>query len=221
MSIPGDARPRLADLLAVVSHDLREPTSTILLWEQLLRDRIEDLEVRRQALDAIRESAIQQSELIGTLADVSLVMRGEIELARERIALDTVLAAAIETQATRASERRVAMVADYKEPLGHVDGDKERLQRAFTTLINNAVRCSPRDARIAISARRKRGSIVTAIGCYVLGDKRHARPVPALELGVFVAGELIALHAGTLEVQRTGHAGVPTFLISLPIAAQR
>lgn len=50
-----------------VAHQLRDPLSTIMLWEQLLRIS-DDPTTRARGLDAIRDSAQAQEKVIDRLA---------------------------------------------------------------------------------------------------------------------------------------------------------
>jgi K+-sensing histidine kinase KdpD len=209
-------------LLAAVSHDLRAPMSTILLWERVLRDRIDEVETRQRALDAIRESATTQSNLIAELVDAASVVNGTIELSRDSVALESVLATALEPQVAPARAKGVSFVSDYQPPLGHVHADPARLRQAFAKVIETAVRISPHGTTILISARRRRTSIVVTIGDSELdAHSRTLEPIAALELGLVVASELVALHAGTFEAMRPHAGNVPTYSISLPIVARR
>ena len=59
-------RRRRVDI-AKLAHQLRDPLSTIMLWEQLMRV-TDDPEVRARGLDAIRDCAQAQAEVIDELA---------------------------------------------------------------------------------------------------------------------------------------------------------
>jgi signal transduction histidine kinase len=52
--------------VAELAHELRESLSTIMLWEQILR-LSDDPALRQQAVDAIRDSAIEQAKVIDAL----------------------------------------------------------------------------------------------------------------------------------------------------------
>ncbi len=54
--------------LADVAHDLRHPLSTILLWEQIARH-TDCAATRAMALDAIRQAALDQAEIIDRLVE--------------------------------------------------------------------------------------------------------------------------------------------------------
>src|SRR5262249_1029867 len=156
------------------------PLSTILLWERVLRERIDEIELRQLALDAIRESATAQSQVI---ADLAAVVGGTIKPVRDRIALEPVLTTAIEAQLASARAKPISPAADDQPRLGQVHADYVRLGQAFAKVIESAVRISPTGATIKIAARRKRSSIVVTIGQHEPAAKpKLAEPV-ALELG--------------------------------------
>jgi signal transduction histidine kinase len=60
--------------VAQLTHDLRDPLSTILMWEQVLR-LTEDPAMRERALDAIRDSARAQAAIIDELLAHSRLAR--------------------------------------------------------------------------------------------------------------------------------------------------
>jgi signal transduction histidine kinase len=209
-------------LLAAVSHDLRAPMSTILLWERVLRDRFQEVNVRNRALDAIRESATAQSDLISDLVEVSSVLSGAAELQCERIALESVLTTAVELHMGTAANKRVDVVRDYRPPLGHVSADRSRLRHALAKIVESAVRITPSGETLTIAARRKQSSLVIAIG-NVANERRSAphEQIGALELGLVLANEVLAMHGGGLHATRPRRGGAATFWVRLPLADRR
>ncbi|HEY5928212.1 MAG TPA: histidine kinase dimerization/phospho-acceptor domain-containing protein [Kofleriaceae bacterium] len=197
--------------LSAVSHDLRGPISTILLWERILRDRSDESDARKRALDAIRESATTQSSLLAELVEIASVVAGVVGLANNRVPIESVLAGAIEATATA---KRAAFTIDLEPPLGYARGDAARLHQALVKVIETAARIAPAGSAVPISARRIRSQTVIWVGKPVPG--RRPERVNELELGLVLAGELIALHGGTLEALRHAPGQVPTFSISLP-----
>ncbi len=64
--------------ISKLAHQLRDPLSTIMLWEQLMRA-TDDPEVRARGLDAIRDCAQAQAQVIDELA---LAVRGASRASR-------------------------------------------------------------------------------------------------------------------------------------------
>lgn len=207
-------------ILAAVSHDLRAPIGTILLWERVLRDRFEDENVRERALDAIRESAIAQSELIATLADVAAVIDGTKTLQLERIALESVVTTAIELKVETARRKQITLVPDYRPPLGHVDADRERLRHLIAGVIDRIVHAAPPGRTLTICARRKQRGVLLAIGDLEQAPSTH-EDVVVRELELVLANEVLALHGGVLHITRPVGGGTPTIWIQLPLSRRR
>jgi K+-sensing histidine kinase KdpD len=197
--------------LSAVSHELRGPISTILLWERILRNPAEQVDARERALDAIRESATMQSNMIAELVDVSSVIGGATDLHCTRVDIESLLCGVIEVT-SRA--RPTAFTTDLRPPLGCLRADAERLRQALAKVIDTAARVAPSESAVPIAARRERGHTVIWIG----QRPRSRRPdrILRLELGLVLASELIALHGGALEAMRYARGHVPTFSISLP-----
>jgi signal transduction histidine kinase len=60
-------RPRTRVDFSKLAHELRDPLSTIMLWEQLMR-LSDDPEVHARGLDAIRACAEAQAQVIDAMA---------------------------------------------------------------------------------------------------------------------------------------------------------
>lgn len=206
-------------LLMAVSHDLRAPLSTILLWERILRERVEDAQVREQALDAIRESTKAQSDLIGDLVDVFRVISGAVALEPVSVSLDSLLAAAIEEELDAARAKGVELEPAYVAPLGHVRADQRRLRHALRKVIETAVKVTPGGQTLNISAARVRDTHTVSIN---QNDARRTPAAPpsvaAMQMQLLVASELLTLHGGALDVISPRDGGATVFEISLPAA---
>jgi K+-sensing histidine kinase KdpD len=199
--------------LSAVSHDLRGPISTILLWERILRHPYDPGDARERALDAIRESATVQSKLIAELVDVSSVIANASGLRCDRVDVESLLTGALEAVANAC---RTSFTTDLKPPLGYVRADARRLRQAIAKVIDGAARIAPAGSPVPIAAWRERSRTLIWVGERLVG--RPPVRVAELELGLVLANELIALHGGTLEAMRYARGQVPTFAISLPTA---
>jgi K+-sensing histidine kinase KdpD len=198
-----------AQAVAALSHDLRGPISTVLLWERILRDRPDEVNVRARALDAIRECATLQSSLIAELVDIAAVATNEVW--RTRVLVESVVTRAIEVT-TRTSQ--TAFTTDLQSPLGYVHANAERLQQALAKVIDSAARVAGGESPVAVAARRVRRHVEIVVGRPISG--RRPERITKLELGIVLASELITLHGGTLQAMRYADGQPPTFSISLP-----
>ena len=215
--------------LAVIAHELRAPMTSILLWEQVLRDPALAPETRTSALDAIRESAAGQAMLVTDLLDVSRAINGKLRIDLRPTAVARVLAMAIEDARPHAIARHVELVADLAAELGHVLGDSHRLRQVFDNLLSNAIKCTehgrisvrawPSDEWITIVVSDTGRGIAAGFLPHVFEPFRQAdnsEPGGGLGLGLGIAYQVVALHGGTLTASSEGLGRGAQFTVSLP-----
>jgi len=141
-------------LLAVVSHDLREPLNTAALSLRLIEQTggPETSQVRR-AFAAARRAGEQARRLIDDLLDVSQIEAGELSVDRRPLDPARLVAEATESFVAEAEERGLYLEIDVAEDLPTLLGDRYRLIQVFSNLLRNALKVTPRGGRIDVSAR--------------------------------------------------------------------
>ena len=143
---------RLKDqFLAAVSHELRAPLTTMVLWEGILHDDTVDAALRAKALDAIQQSALVQSRVVGDLLDVSRAIAGKLHVDLRPVEIEPLLQAALDAIAPTALEKQIVL-----ERRGALDGD---------ALLGDAVRLR----QVLVNLLGERGEVHRA------GRPGHAR----------------------------------------------
>ncbi len=134
-----------------VSHDLRDPLSSISGLARLAGERLAEgqLDFVRAALPAIAEQADTSTRLVATLLELARV--GEAEVRRQRT---DPAAIAREVIGQIAASSKTPLPAIEVRQLPEVDADPELLRPVFVNLIGNAIKFSAAspDARIVIGA---------------------------------------------------------------------
>lgn len=148
-----DALRAREEVVAVVSHDLRNPLGTVMGAAEL----IEDLDlprekVRRQAR-AIRGAGERMHRLIQDLLDVARIEAGGLSVDPDRVRLDALVSETLEIFEPQAIEHGVELRARVEHPLPAVLGDEDRLAQVFSNLLGNALRFTPEGGTIEIRAR--------------------------------------------------------------------
>jgi signal transduction histidine kinase len=202
-------------VLSAVSHDLRAPLGTILLWERVLRERFTDPTIRVQALDAIRESATSQTNLIAELVDAFRVLAGSLALEVCTVQLGKVLASAIGAADEAARPRGVAVRSACEPDLGQVRADTRRLRYVLTKVIEMTVGLSARGETVTVAAEHVGDSVIVVVGAE-RADRRTANASPALDF--VIASELLALQGGQLEPLAI-NSGASGFAMQIPLIA--
>ena len=226
---------RKTEFLATLAHELRNPlaplSATLALLE--LKDNIDAAELRRLH-DVMRRQVRHMAGLIDELMEVSRVTRGKIDLARARVALDTVLRDAIEQgrPLITAARHRLTMSVG-PEPLV-VDGDTKRLVQIVSNLLNNAAKYTPPGGNIELRLRREASDAVLevqddgvgmspemlqrAFDMFAQADSTKARAQGGLGIGLTLVRKLVELHGGRVDATSPGLGQGSTFTVTLPLA---
>ncbi len=134
------------NFLAVVSHELRNPLNSILLWcNALLTTGTLEGKVD-QGVKAIWRDAKAQAQLIEDLLDISRIESGQMRFDVQPTNPAEVVRAAVEDESRRRGEiDRNKVVLDPRADV--IMGDSQRLQQAVWNLLSNAIKFTPRAAR--------------------------------------------------------------------------
>lgn len=145
-------------VLAVVSHDLRNPLASILLNATMLLDMTPDGALEPWMQENLRQivgSVEQTNRLITDLLDVSrMEANGGIALDRSPVDARPLVAVAVRMLQPLAAAREVELVADAAEPLPAFL-DPDRIVQVLSNLIGNAVKFTEPGGRVRVSARRE------------------------------------------------------------------
>ncbi|MFF4115772.1 ATP-binding protein [Streptomyces sp. NPDC001714] len=135
-------------LLAAVSHDLRTPLAGIKAAVSSLRsDDVEwSEEDRAELLEGIEEGADRLDHLVGNLLDMSRLQTGTVTPIVRETDLDEVVPMAL------VGVPDASVDLDVPETLPMVEADAGLLERSVANLVENAVKYSPADRPVLVSA---------------------------------------------------------------------
>ncbi|MBW8794176.1 MAG: sensor histidine kinase KdpD [Streptomyces sp.] len=135
-------------LLAAVSHDLRTPLAGIKAAVTSLRSDDVDWseEDRAELLEGIEEGADRLDHLVGNLLDMSRLQTGTVTPIVRETDLDEVVPMAL------VGVPDGAVDLDVPETLPMVEADAGLLERSVANLVENAVKYSPSDRPVLVSA---------------------------------------------------------------------
>lgn len=152
------------DILAVVTHDLRNPLGTIVMGATTLRQIGGPADPRTQRIDSIAERIERQAERmarqISDLADLVAIQSGRLEIRRANHAPCEIVGAASELVGPIARERGVAFAARAARDLPDVECDCHRVVQALSNLVASAVKVTARGGAIEVGAHVEGRSVV-------------------------------------------------------------
>ena len=216
------------EMLAVVSHDLRNPLSAITMGSTLLSDTEDNPRVRKHA-SRIGSAATRMQHLIDQLLDIAQLENGKLVLQPEQFDIATVLDTITSLFEARAIDADIDLVANAQAGAA-VLADRERVLQVLSNLVGNALKFTPAGGRIGVAARRDDGAVrfeVSDTGPGIPADQvaslferywqGRARGRGSLGLGLYICKQLVTALGGEIGVDSTVGAG-STFWFTLPAA---
>ncbi|MEU5289676.1 sensor histidine kinase KdpD [Streptomyces umbrinus] len=214
-------------LLAAVSHDLRTPLAGIKAAVSSLRS--EDVawseEDQAELLEGIEEGADRLDNLVGNLLDMSRLQTGTVTPLIREIDLDEVVPMAL------GGVPEDSVELDIPETLPMVAVDPGLLERSVANLVENAVKYSPAEERVLVSASAMADRVEVRVvdrgpGVPDAGKDRIFEPFQrygdaprgaGVGLGLAVARGFAEAMRGTLTAEDTPGGGL-TMVLTLPAA---
>jgi signal transduction histidine kinase len=217
------------DLITTVSHDLRTPLASLRAMVEALDDGIvtDPAEVRRYAVE-MRRSTDQLVTLVDDLFELSQLDAGAIAAETRRSRLADVVDRAVDAVGPEAARKRLVMTTD----LGGAGETpcSPRLTRVLQNLLSNAVRHTPADGTVSVTAQRANGKLAVAVedtGEGIRpGDLERvfepffradpARSGPGAGLGLALAKRIVDALGGDIRAESRPEAG-SRFAVELPV----
>jgi signal transduction histidine kinase len=235
------------EMLALVTHDLGQPLSSIRVATQLLRRALtpgpegDGATGDTDAADGgwlvaiIEDEATRMAALVSELLDTARLQSGAPLALRYR-PTDLVALAKREVRAVQqtAPEHRVALQTHVNELTG--EWDQERLQRVLRNLLSNAVKYSPAGSTVTVTltsedaddrrwarlAVQDEGIGIPAEDLPLVFERFHrgrntAGSAPGAGLGLAGARQIVELHGGRIAIASVEGRGT-TVTVWLPLA---
>ncbi|MGW7052257.1 sensor histidine kinase [Streptomyces sp. NPDC054887] len=152
------------ELIAWISHDLRTPLAGLRAMAEALEDGVVPEPGRYHA--RIRTEVERLTGMVDDLFELSRIQAGSLELALTRMSVYDLVDDALAAARPLAEERGVRLLDGGIAPLPvRVDG--QGITRVLGNLLVNAIRATPADGTVAVSARREVDRVVLAVedGC--------------------------------------------------------
>jgi len=139
------------DFISISSHELRTPLSQVSGYSQMLAEELPPDSPLRVFVDGLLKGSERLTEIVNVMLDVSRLDVGAVSLSRVPIKIRDVIHGAAQEWTVALEERGHTLTVDGIEHLPSLEGDKERLQQAFSQLINNAIKYTPDGGLIEVS----------------------------------------------------------------------
>lgn len=220
------------EFIAIISHELRTPMTSILGWTRMLALGGLDERTQHEALDALQRSTLAQAKLIEDLLDESRIASGKLRLDLRALDLRAAVASAVSSARPAADAKEILVAVDCGEEAYAVFGDPARLQQAIGNLIANAIKFTPEGGRVSVRldcegatgvveiADTGRG-IAHALLPHIFERFRQgtetAERQSGLGLGLSITRHIVEMHGGSVVAASGGEGQGATFTVRLPL----
>jgi PAS domain S-box-containing protein len=220
------------EFMAMVTHDLKSPLTSIKGFAQLMQRR---QNYSPSATTAIVDQTTHLERLIDDLLDAARFEAGHAELRRQRVDL-VALVRTVAAHAQAGSQAHSVRIEVAPGPIWG-DWDPDRLAQVLRNLLSNAIKYSPDGGEILVEAHRTEdgAGAVVSVTDRGIGIPRQAQPrvfdrffrvgdtdasPHGLGLGLHISRSLVEAHGGRIEVESTPGVG-SRFSFTLPVADGR
>ncbi len=137
-------------MTADVAHELRTPISIILGHAEAIHDGV--LPASSETFEIIREEAEHLEHLVDDLRTLSMADAGELRLVLRLYSPQKLLDDALRIYTHRAQQHKVALSVVATEISAEIEVDPQRMQQVFANILENALRYTPENGHITMSA---------------------------------------------------------------------
>ena len=217
-------------MTADIAHDLRTPLTVISGYIEAMQDGV--LKPTPERLALIYSEIERLQNLVGDLRMLSLADAGELSLNPQQMPPKALLDRAADLFKHQADQQAVSIQVEAAGDLPDIQVDEARMMQVFGNLITNALRYTPPEGKITLSAQvtgdsmeicvQDTGSGIDPDELPLIFERFHRADKSRHEesgesgLGLAIVKALIESHGGTTSAESTPGQGT-TIHIILPI----
>lgn len=221
------------EFLANVSHELRTPLNAILGFSEILSTGLYGELTPKQSeyISDIRVSGIHLLSMINEILDISKIEAKAVKLVRSTFNITRALSEVANILKPLAMKKSIKIITDYDEDF-EVYADYQKIQQILYNLVNNAIKFSPENDEVIISASKTKKTFTLKVHDNGIGidkkyhgkifakfvqlDSAYTKKESSTGLGLTITKELTELHGGKISIKSEVNNG-STFIVELPL----
>ncbi|HZR99071.1 MAG TPA: response regulator [Chloroflexota bacterium] len=225
-----EAERRQAEFVAIASHELRTPMTSLVGYTELLLHRDVEADTRRVWLETMHEEGLRLAGILNDLLDLARLDSGRTELTLGPQDLSAAISQVLAV--LRGTAPRHTLEAHVEPGLPPALADADKLQQILVNLVGNAIKYSPAGGRVRVQARRVADEAEVRVSDEGIGippeelpklftrfHRVHRPETEGIEgtgLGLALTKELVERHHGRITVASTPGEGTE-FAFTLPL----
>ena len=221
------------DFMSTVSHELRTPLTSIAGYLELLLDADagELAPPQRRMLEVIARNTRRLRDLIEDMLILSKIESGAFRITKQEVELAGLVESALAAVAPAAAKASVRLHSEAYGPLP-LNADPGQLDRVLMNLLTNAVKFTPAEGTVTVTARRDGDEMVLVVADTGMGIPQAEQQalfarffrasnavhqaIPGTGLGLAIVRTIVDNHGGTIGVCSAENVGT-TVTVRLPV----
>ena len=223
------------DVLAVISHDMRNPLGGIIGIVDLMRsEQITDTDELEEMLSLIDSSAQRLLHLVNDMLDVAVIESNRLKIDRSETDIQQLIRDVVHTHEPAAKHKGVDLIITIDDSLKFATIDKSKIAQVLGNLVSNAIKFTPVDGSVTIKASWSSefdGFIVINVTDTGIGIPQSMMPVlfekmgghqragtqgeKGTGLGMPIIKRYVEAHGGVVDVESKEGKGTK-FIITIP-----
>jgi len=225
-----------SDFISIAAHQLRTPLAALKWFFKIMSDGDAGAVTKKQQslLDQAFERNNEVIEIVNNLLDISEIEEGRFPYEFTQGDLTELLNVTVKTGNTDGARKHVAVNLHLpQEALPPVEMDKQKLRMALQNIIDNAVKYSPENAQVDVTASLKNGRYFVTVQDHGIGIPKEEQAKIFLKffrgknakekettgsgLGLYIVKNVVQKHRGQIWFESVLDQGT-TFFLSFPVA---
>lgn len=225
-------------MLGDLAHEMRTPVTTIGAYLEAIGDGVQDADAATLAM--LGDQVTRLSRLSEDISLVTTAEEGRLTMRREIIGVTQVIRNAVDQAASQYFLGGVALSTQVSPAAraAMINADADRLGQVLTNLLDNALRHTPADGTVIITAAIDDGQAHRVL--ITVTDTGEGIPEPALAhvfdrfyrvdtsrdrlhggsgVGLAIARAITVAHGGTIRAESDGPGRGSAFTVTLPLAS--
>ncbi|MBL8239959.1 MAG: CHASE2 domain-containing protein [Bryobacterales bacterium] len=234
LALTESERSRYQQAIQFVTHEMRTPLSAIQGSSELMNRYKLSEEKQKQLSQQIHAESKRLASMIQTFLDVERLSAGQMNLKQEPFEIANIVTTCV-GRVRPLAERKSINIQLLECVNATLQGDRELMEYAVYNLLTNAVKYSPAETKVDVSASLQAGVLSVAVqdqGIGMSADElkrigqkfyRTKRAEQSGEvgtgIGLSIVQQIISHHGGRLQVSSSpGHGSCFTMLVPASIS---
>ncbi len=218
--------------LAVLTHDMRTPLTSIKGYSSIMRDRELTREQQVKIAKVISHSQDTLLEIVNNILEIEKLQSGvPVLLEYSNFDMALLTQRVVETMSMQAQEKQIQLNYEHVPTPIMVTADESKIERIITNLVSNAIKYTPEEGCVAVDVgvNGRYAAISVQDTGYGIPEeqlphifdrysrvKGHQHLAIGTGLGLAIVKSLVEAHEGTINVTSKEDVG-STFTLNLPL----